>query len=168
MLKPRKVKFWAQKKESENLRFRAFLKINADEEELDRQFLELHKELFSDYDCSKCRNCCKLYAGCIPAEDLEKDADALNMTQEEFIKKFLIPADSDGMYQTLHMPCDFLQENGDCILGECKPENCQKFPYTDQPERLASLLSVLDAVEVCPVAFELVERLKGLYGFERK
>ena len=33
-------------------------------------------------------------------------------------------------------------------------------PYTDQPERLSSLLSVLDVIEICPVAFEIFERLK--------
>ena len=29
-----------------------------------------------------------------------------------------------------------------CKLGEYKPENCRKYPYTDQPERLHSLYSV--------------------------
>lgn len=38
MLPPRKVQFEAQKRENENLRFRTFLKCNADEEKLDRQF----------------------------------------------------------------------------------------------------------------------------------
>lgn len=38
MLPPRKVQFEAQKRENENLRFRTFLKYNADEEKLDRQF----------------------------------------------------------------------------------------------------------------------------------
>ncbi len=74
MLKPQQVKTEAQKKEEENLRFRTYLKYHADEKKLDRQFAQLHKELFADYDCSQCRNCCKMYAGSIPREDLEKDA----------------------------------------------------------------------------------------------
>ena len=45
MLPARKIHFEAKKKEKENLRFRSFLKCNADEEELDQQFLQLHKEL---------------------------------------------------------------------------------------------------------------------------
>ena len=61
---------------------------------------------------------------------------------------------------------DFLNENNECILGECKPENCKKFPYTNQPERLQSLYSVIEAVSVCPVAYELYERLKKMYGFK--
>ena len=50
MIAPRKVKFEAKKKENENIEFRTFLKCNADEEELDKQFKELHEELFANYD----------------------------------------------------------------------------------------------------------------------
>ena len=63
MIAPRKVRFEAKKKENENLEFRIFLKGHADEKELDEQFKRLHDELFSNYDCSRCRNCCKMYRG---------------------------------------------------------------------------------------------------------
>lgn len=168
MIRPDKVKEAAKKKENENCRFRSYLKGHADEAELDRQFLELHQELFADYDCSKCRNCCKMYKGSIPEEDIERDAEHLNITSEQFIDFFLEKVEYEVGYQTKHKPCDFLQKNGDCKLGDCKPDSCKKYPYTDQPERLWSLLSVLDAVGVCPVAFEIYERLKQEYGFRRR
>ena len=53
MVDPDKIQEEARKKENENFRFRTFLKKYANEEELDRKFLQLHKELFADYDCSK-------------------------------------------------------------------------------------------------------------------
>ena len=62
MIHPDKIRAEAKKKENENFKFRTFLKCHADEKELDRQFLHLHKELFADYDCSKCR---KLLQRCI-------------------------------------------------------------------------------------------------------
>lgn len=166
MLPPRKVKFEARKKENENLQFRTFLKCNANEEELDRQFLKLHNELFENYDCSRCRNCCKMYCGSIPEKDMKKDAEYLGMEEAQFKEKFLKEKDSEGNYATKHRPCDFLQEDGACRLGECRPQNCKKYPYTNQPERLTSLYSVLNAVGVCPVAFEIYERLKKEYGFK--
>ena len=52
-----------------------------------------------------------------------------------------------------------------CFMGECKPDNCVKYPYTNQPGRLESLYGVLDAITVCPVAFEIYERLKEEYGY---
>ena len=165
MIQPDKVRAEAKKKEAENLKFRSYLKGHANEAELDRQFLRLHKELFSDYDCSKCRNCCKMYRGSIPAEDISKDAQYLGIAPEQFIDAYLEKNKYGMNYQTKHEPCDFLLEDGNCKLGDCKPDSCKKYPYTDQPERLSSLLSVLDAIEICPVAFEIFERLKKVYGF---
>lgn len=37
--------------------------------------------------------------------------------------------------------------------------------YIDHPERLSSLLSILDTAEICPAAFEIFERLKKEYRF---
>ncbi|MGN1155059.1 MAG: YkgJ family cysteine cluster protein [Agathobacter sp.] len=168
MVSPDKVQVEAERKEDENYKFRAYLKNHADEDELDRQFLVLHKELFADYDCSKCRNCCKMYKGSIPAEDVEKDAEYLGITVEQFVDFFLERAEHDIGYHTKHKPCDFLMEDGNCRLGDCRPESCKKYPYTDQPERLFSLLGFLDIVSICPVAFEIYECLKKEYGFKAR
>ena len=75
MIAPRKIKFEAKKKRNENYEFRIYLKGNADEKELDERFHRLHKELFAGYDCSRCRNCCKMYRGSIPETDLSRDAE---------------------------------------------------------------------------------------------
>lgn len=163
MVQPDKIQEEARKKENENFRFRTFLKKFANEEELDRKFLQLHKELFADYDCSKCRNCCKMYRGCIPKKDVARDAKYLGITAEQFVDFFLEKEKYGTGYQTKHMPCDFLQDDGNCRLGDCKPDSCKKFPYTDQPERLWNMLSLLDAASVCPVVYEIFERLKCDY-----
>lgn len=110
MIAPRKVKFEAKKKENENIEFRTFLKCNADEKELDEQFKKFHEELFANYDCSRCRNCCKMYCGSIPEEDLEKDAEYLGITKEELIKSYLMKKESENIYVTKHHPCDFLKK----------------------------------------------------------
>ena len=168
MIHPDKIGTEAKKKEDENFKFRSFLKCHANAKELDRQFLRLHKELFADYDCSKCRNCCKMYKGSIPPEDIEKDADYLGITKEQFIDFFLEKDEFSLSYCTKHKPCDFLQEDGSCKLGDCKPDSYKKYPYTDQPERLMSLLGMLDTIEICPVAFEIFEHLKKEYGFRKR
>ena len=166
MISPDEVRESSEKNEKENLEFRTYLKINANEKELDQQFYELHTELFEAYDCSKCRNCCKAYKGSILWADVRRDARHLHMPYRQFMEKYLEEEDDNGIYETKHIPCDFLNENNECILGECKPENCKKFPYTNQPERLQSLYSLIEAVSVCPVAYEIYERLKKMYGFK--
>lgn len=167
MIKPTKIRLEARKKEEENLRFRTFLKCEADEDVLDQQFLELHNELFENYDCSQCRNCCKEYRGSIPVEDIEQDALYLKTTPERFVKRYLGKKDNNGHYETKHKPCDFLLKDGSCKLGDCKPTGCKDFPYTNKPDRLFSLYSVLSVINVCPVAFEIFERLKEIYGFKK-
>ena len=90
MIAPRKIKYEAKKKRDENYEFRIYLKGNADERELDEQFHRLHKELFAGYDCSRCRNCCKMYRSSIPEEDLARDAEYMGLTKDQFIEKYLL------------------------------------------------------------------------------
>jgi hypothetical protein len=165
MIRPNKVKFQARKKQDENYKFRTYLKIHADPDELDQQFIRLHKELFAEYDCSRCRNCCKMYSGSIPEADINQDAEYLGLTTNQFITQFLDKGSYDSNYVTKHAPCDFLQSDGNCKLGDCKPDSCKKYPYTDQPDRIGSLLSILESVGICPVVFEIYERLKKEYNF---
>ena len=89
------------------------------------------------------------------------------MSPDEFVELYLSEKESEGNYWTKHKPCDFWQEDGSCKLGDYKPENCKKYAHTDQPGRMLSLYSVLDAVSVCPIAFEIFERLKVEYGFKK-
>ena len=165
MIAPNKVAAMAEKKEKENYAFRTFLKNHADPDKLDAQFLRLHNQLFSQYDCNSCRNCCKEFCGTFENEDITKGAAKLHMTPETFKAQYL-QYDGEGAYDTNHTPCDFLQEDGSCLLGECKPVNCAEFPFTARPDRLSSMINIIGNASVCPVLFEILERLKGEYGFE--
>ena len=120
------------------------MKCHADEDELDKQFFDYIKNF-------------------LQAMIAVNAETAVRCIKEVFRQKI---KEEYGMnYQTKHKPCDFLQEDGNCKLGDCKPDSCKKYPYTDQPERLSSLLSILDTIEICPAAFEIFERLKREYRF---
>ena len=96
---------------------------------------------------------------------LEWRAAVLEMDEKDFIQAYLSKNEVEDKYESQNAPCDFLQKNGNCILGECRPDSCKKYPYTNQPERMHSLLGVLNIITVCPVAYEIWERLKALYEF---
>ena len=163
LIRPEEIVEAAKRKEKENVRFRSFLKRIADPAELDRQFLALHREFFPKYDCAECRNCCKLMHAEIPEAEIDRDAALLGMTRERFIQAHL--KQECGEWLEIHQPCGFLSEDGSCRLGDHRPDSCKKFPYTDQPERLYSLFSFLNAVGVCPAAYEICEALKKHYRF---
>lgn len=150
-------------KEEENFAFRAYLKNHADPEILDTHFLSLHNELFSTYDCNSCRNCCKKYEATFDEAEILEAANFLDMTVESFKEKYII--DAFGEYQINAKPCHFLLEDNSCAIEPHKPDSCKQYPYTNQPERMSSLLSIVESSRVCPVVFEMIERLKMIYDF---
>ena len=162
MIEPSKIKDYARRYENENIKFRTFLKNRADPDELDEQFVALHREIFADYDCCACNNCCRQYAVCFTGEDVERISKFLNFNKDAFMKNYLREGD-DG-YE-IKPPCVFLESDGKCRIQECKPNECRGYPYTDQPDRIASLSGVIEFAETCPVVFEIVQRLKKTYGF---
>ncbi|HWT73217.1 MAG TPA: hypothetical protein VN258_00625 [Mobilitalea sp.] len=89
MLSPDKVRDEAKKKEAENYRFRTYLKMHAEEKDLDQRFLRLHNELFAEYDCSKCRNCCKMHKGILEEQDIKHAKKVLGMEKEQLIDQYL-------------------------------------------------------------------------------
>ena len=89
MIAPNEIAARAKQKEDENYAFRTYLKGHADPEELDAQFLELHNELFANYDCNSCRNCCKEYRRNLSDEDIMKCAEKFNMPPDDFKAQYL-------------------------------------------------------------------------------
>ena len=164
MISPDRIHRAAARLKRENLRFRSFLKAHADSEELDQHIHRLHRELFAHYDCSKCRNCCRDYRTSLSDNEIVDIAAYLHIPKQEFIANSLI----EGIHgYELESPCRFLSTDGGCRIEACKPEECRAFPYTDRPDRLESLLSLISFAEVCPVVFEIVEQLKDIYRFRR-
>ena len=150
----------------ENLEFRIFLKANADSDELDGYFQKFHEELFDGYDCCSCSNCCRAFNICFSDDDIKVAAKGLGMTEDRFISDYL-KKDEDNEYILLP-PCVFLEQNGRCSIQEYKPEDCKGFPFTAFPSRIECLYSVMDFASVCPIVFEIVERLKKVYRFKSK
>ena len=165
MISPQNVSAATSKREDENLRFRIFLKNRVDSDELDRQILILHKELFAGYDCCRCGNCCRAYSTTLMEEEIVNISTYLGLTRQQFLEEHLVRG-RDGL--ELPAPCRFLNADGKCRLQDCKPEECKGFPYTDRPHRLESTYSVLSAADVCPVVFEILERLKEVYHFRTR
>jgi Fe-S-cluster containining protein len=162
LVEPLLINSFARKKAEENFRFRTFIKNNIAEEELDKRFLILHHELFHDYDCSRCNNCCIAFSAPVSDSEIRAIATFLQLSYRDIISGFLVKVE-DG-YETT-APCSFLGKGGGCVIESCKPSSCREFPFTNKPERLSSLLGILAIAEQCPVVFEMLERLKKHYRF---
>ena len=156
------------KKIDENYKFRSFLKKHiSDAEEFDKIIKELHKKHFKQFDCSKCRNCCKEFYIEFTPEEVKNAANVLNCTSDELIKKYLEHSQAENKYVTTTKPCPFLQQNH-CILENNKPKECKDYPYTNKKGRINSLYSIIDNATICPVVDKILDELKEKYHFKVK
>ncbi|MCL1830194.1 MAG: YkgJ family cysteine cluster protein [Oscillospiraceae bacterium] len=162
VVKPELMEQISQEYIDENLRFRHFLKRNADPKRLDEQFKRLHLQLFNGYDCCHCANCCRDFDVSFCEDDIVNAAGYIEMSCEEFVETFLTE-DDEGLI--IKGPCSFLEPDGRCRIQSVKPIECKSFPHTDMPERIYSLYSVMDYAQRCPIVFEIVQRLKTMYHY---
>ena len=168
MIEPNKVKEMAKRYADKNSKFRIFLKNNADPDELDEHFHRLHNEIFHkyNYDCCKCNNCCKLYNIRLEQKDITAISEYFGQSENDFIEKYLIPDDEEAdCFVLKNKPCCFLDADGKCRIYECRPTVCREFPHTNKPDRLFSMLGILEFMEDCPVVYEIIESLKKIYNF---
>ncbi|MZK74632.1 hypothetical protein [Clostridium beijerinckii] len=49
------------------------------------------------------------------------------------------------------------RKDGSCELEACKPERCKRYPFTDNLERIISLINIIESTSVCHVVFEMIE-----------
>lgn len=162
MLPPDKLKSAFNKVEEENWMLRAFLK-EQDPDEVDSIVHSLHKELFEGFDCIECSNCCKAIAPIVKENQIKIISAQLNQTPAEFTSKYLI--ETDEGFAINRKPCPFLTESG-CSFYEHRPVNCREYPHTHKPEIWARLINLVENSAICPVVFELIERLKKHYWDE--
>lgn len=167
MIAPEDVARAAKKFEDENYRFRIWLKNNAEPDELDARFRELHEKLFADYDCRQCANCCREYTTLLQPGERSALANRLGISESEFLQEHTEFDNSEGV-RVMKTPCPMLLPDGSCMAQDCKPQECRDFPYTNKPDRISSLYSVLSNARVCPVVFEILQQLKQMYGFGRR
>ncbi len=156
------IKDVTEKKLEENYQFRTYLKMHADEKILDKQFKKLHNKYFKDFDCSKCRNCCKVLGISMNEDELNAICKHYHLDINNLKNNIL--KEHYGEY--IAKPCPFLNADNSCQIKECLPRTCQDYPYTNKDERLYSLITIVNNSKICPVVYQILEDLKDLYEFK--
>ena len=162
MLTPDKLKKAFNKVEDENWILRSFLK-EQEPEEVDKLVNDFHKEFFEGFDCVACSNCCKDIVPLVEENEIKVISERLRMTAAAFTDRYLIKTDEGFMINK--KPCPFLTENG-CSIYDYRPENCREYPFTHKDEIGSRLISFVENCAVCPVVFEIFNRLKKYYRDE--
>ncbi len=90
-------------------------------------------------------------------------SERLGISKEEFIKKYL-KQDDDGDFLINRKPCPFLSGNL-CEIYDDRPEDCRLFPHLHKEGFRSRLLGVVHNYSICPIVFNVYERLKYKYKF---
>jgi len=150
----------AGEKHNEHKKFFAKLKKKPPKN-MDVVMQQLHKEEFQQTDCLSCANCCKTTGPLFTDKDIERIAKHFKMKPQQFIDTYL-QIDEDKDYVLKSVPCTFLGADNYCSIYDVRPKACREFPHTDRKKFQQISNLTLKNVAICPAAFNIVEKMKGL------
>lgn len=104
-----------------------------------------------------------IIAPILKAYDIKVISSKVGVTAAELKSRYLIKTEEG--YMIKQNPCPFLTESG-CSVCDCRPENCREYPYTHKDEIVSRLTNLVENCGVCPVVYEIFERLKKHYRCE--
>ena len=120
---------------------------------------ELHEEEFAQTDCLSCGNCCKTTSPIFTDKDISRISRALKMKETQFVSQYL-HRDEDDFMVLREAPCPFLGSDNACFIYDDRPKACREYPHTDRKRFIQITDLTLKNTEICPAAFNIVERLK--------
>jgi Fe-S-cluster containining protein len=159
-----KIKEAGKTNEDENFRFRIFLK-GMDSDKVDRIVHKLNEELTTEIDCQECGNCCQSLRPTVSNAEIERLSKIESISKVDFMHKFVEKDDSEEDCKYLKaIPCQYLNDKS-CTIYEDRPKDCRSYPHTHKKDFTSRTFEMIDNYEICPIVYNLVERLKAEVNF---
>ena len=156
---PKEVAQLAAEREDANWRFRTFLKgVDLEIDELDAIVHRHYEDVAGQIDCCACGNCCREILPTLDDADVNRLAMGVGMGPAEIAAEYLT-RDEDGDLMFSRRPCPFLFGNR-CRIYEHRPDTCRSYPHLQKEEFVFRLAQAVSNCAVCPIVFNVLERLK--------
>ena len=152
-----KIKQIAEEKQAENDLFRDFLK-QQDDEAIDSMVHTLTETITPQIDCTQCGNCCKSLMINITKEETDQLASHLQISETQLIDQYIEQSEQGQMIINT-IPCHFLKGTS-CSIYEHRFTECREFPHLHKPHFTGRLFGTMQYYEICPIIFNVVEKLK--------
>ena len=164
---PKRISEFARRMEDVNWAFRCFLKASdLTIEHIDSTVHKLYKAVSAQIDCRQCANCCKIGRPLLTRKDIKRLAAHLAVSKEHFVTEYLVSDEENEGHFFRSMPCPFLRENL-CMLYSCRPDDCRSYPHLQKKEFVFRLNQAFSNCSVCPIVFNVYDRLKHEIRFNR-
>ena len=156
----KRVEELAREREVENRRFRSFLKwIDLDLGELDAIVHRQHHDVSGRIDCPTCGNCCRYVLPALSGSDVNRLASGLEMSEPDLRRRHLRAHEETGKLTFNATPCPLLSGNL-CTAYEHRPSDCRSYPHLHKTEFVFRLIQAVENCSICPIVFNVFERLK--------
>jgi len=156
----KRIRKLSEEREDENWKFRSFLKFcDHPPEKIDRVVHETCREVSAKIDCTRCGNCCEAVKPVLDIKDIKKFSEGMEISSDQFKRQYLVEDKEEDGFVFKTSPCPFL-ENKTCTQYLHRPSVCESFPHLHKKEFISRLMSVIGNCSICPIVFNVYERLK--------
>ncbi len=152
-----KIKQIAEEKQAENDLFRNFLK-QQNNDAIDALVHSFTETITPQIDCTECGNCCKSLMINITKEETIQLSNQLQISETQLIDQY-IEQSEQGQMVINTIPCHFLKGTT-CSIYEHRFTECREFPHLHKPHFTGRLFGTMQYYEICPIIFNVVEKLK--------
>jgi Fe-S-cluster containining protein len=160
-----KINRISKQKENENYKFRSFLK-GQDSDRVDKIAHRLYKEIAEQIDCTDCGNCCKILRPCVTDAEIDILSKIDNLSQEDFVTRFTEQYEIDHVKYLKNSPCKYFEDKK-CAIYTDRPFDCRSYPHLHKKCFNSRTLDVINNYGICPIVFNVFERLKVEFRFPR-
>src|SRR5580692_8687873 len=139
-------------RESENFRFKDFLRAN-DPEKIDAIVHRLNETITPAIDCTACGNCCRSLMIHTTPEEHERLAARANIPVRTWEAQH-IETSLQGTTILNTMPCPFLTGSR-CSVYQDRFQECREFPHLHRSHFNDRLFSTLMYYGTCPIIYNV-------------
>ena len=82
------------------------------------------------------------------------------MSEVDVIEQYLQPGDEEDSFEFNTIPCPLMSGNM-CTVYDSRPEACRSYPHLHDTEFVFRLIQAVVNCSLCPIVFNVFERLKA-------
>jgi Fe-S-cluster containining protein len=122
---------------------------------------QTNKEVWTQVNCLRCANCCKVMSPTYTFQDIKRIAAYLGMRPKDFREKWLYLDKRENDWMNKSRPCQFLDlKSNVCSIYEVRPADCAGFPHLIKKPMTDYMYIHKQNIEYCPATMLFVEKLQ--------